>query len=344
VKRFARSSAFAVAVAATAASGCIAGGLPAAGKGSVKEARPTTFFPVAYNGEQAPAEGRSTAAADAPAPVGAASSEDPLAGLSGRQRVGSPQNTAFALVVGIERYRDIAAAPGAKVDAESMARVFAKTLGVPLANQRTLVDDHATRSDILQALDWLVASVPSGGRAYFYFSGHGTPGVKDASARLVPYEASDTGLEAVGIPLSDVMQKLAATKGKDALAIVDSCFSGAGGRSVLPKGARPLVRVKDPTPARKSGVALFAAASGSEISGPTKAGDRGLFTYYLVDGLAFDPAADADGDGQITLSELTNFVRPRVERDARKDGREQRPTVSSGGSVDPQTMAVVWGL
>ena len=43
-------------------------------------------------------------------------------------------------------------------------------------------------------------------------------------------------------PLAQVLKQLSETPAKQVLALVDTCFSGAGGRSVLPAGARPLVR------------------------------------------------------------------------------------------------------
>ena len=55
----------------------------------------------------------------------------------------------------------------------------------------------------------------------------------------------------------------------------DSCFSGAGGRSVLPAGARPLVRVKETTAPAGGHVAVFSASDGTEISGPSADGTQG---------------------------------------------------------------------
>jgi hypothetical protein len=126
------------------------------------------------------------------------------------------------------------------------------------------------------------------------------------------------------------------------LAIVDSCFSGAGGRSVLPPGARPLVRLKEEVaPAQ---LALFSASSGTEISGPVPGGGGGLFTKYLLDGLG-SVAAEIIGDGQVSLAELSEWVSPRVAREAKKDNRDQNPGLTLGkglGSAD--AFIVAWGL
>jgi hypothetical protein len=339
-----------VSLAAAAASamtiaGCVAS-LPNAGSGSsTLEAVPTRAFPVAWNGTSGDArqlaKGGSDPAGAGPAPAAGPGGDAPLVGKLAIKQ-GAPQRSSYAVIIGIEHYRDIPAAPGAATDAQWMEQTLLQGLQIPKENERFLVDAHATHSDIEQALDWLVAAVPAGGRAYFYFSGHGTPAVKDSSAMLVPYEATDTGLASVGIPVSHVLQRLSETKGHESLAILDSCFSGAGGRSVLPKGARPLIRVKDTAPASKSAVALFSAAGASEISGPTKDGHQGLFTSNVATGLG-GGEADLDGDGQITLAELQQYVTPRVSRAAKEEGRDQHPSLSTG-AVDPKSMAIVWGI
>jgi hypothetical protein len=334
----------ALAAAIVILSGCVVG-LPKAGSGSTTiEAVPTRAFPVAWNGTsgstaQLAQSGDDPGAGNTP-PPGPGADASPMDKLAIKQ--GAPQRTSYAVIIGIEHYRDIPAAPGAAADAQSIEQTLLQGMQIPKENERTLVDAHATHSDIEQALDWLVAAVPAGGRAYFYFSGHGTPAVKDASAMLVPYEATDTGLATVGIPVSHILQRLSETKGHESLAVLDSCFSGAGGRSVLPKGARPLIRVKDTTPIAKSAVALFSAAGGNEISGPTKDGRQGLFTHNVAMGLG-SGEADLDGDGQITLAELQQYVSPRVAREAKEEGRDQHPSLSTG-ALDPKNVALVWGI
>ena len=58
------------------------------------------------------------------------------------------------------------------------------------------------------------------------------------------------------------------------IASFDPAFIGAGGRSVLAPGTRPLVRVEDVKPQTR--VAMLSASSGAEISGPAADGSGGL--------------------------------------------------------------------
>jgi hypothetical protein len=254
---------------------------------------------------------------------------------------GAPQPNAYALVVGIEKYRDVPPPTGARADAEQFARLAVRTLGVPEDHVRLLLDGHATRGDLEKALAWLELNVPVGGRVYFFYSGHGAPDATSGSAYVLPYDGDPSALEQTALPLSKLTERLAKTKASESLAFVDACFSGAGGRSVLPKGARPLVRVQAPAVAR--GVALLSSAGSSEISSATPDGKNGLFTKYLLEALG-GAGGDVDGDYQISLEELRGFVEPRVAREARLQNRVQTPTLSVPGGTEARSLIVAFGV
>ncbi len=272
---------------------------------------------------------------DAPAPKTAAKKASDDDGERPAPRAaalaGAAQPKAYALVIGIEKYRDVPPPTGARGDAEKFAHLAHSALGVPEENIRTAYDDRATKGDIEKQLRWLKANVEDGGRIYFYFSGHGAPDATNGTPYLLPYDGDPKFIEQTAIQLSNVLASLSATKAGDVLAILDSCFSGAGGRSVLPPGARPLVRMKEtPVPAGAR-LAVLSASGGGEISGPVPNGTGGLFTKHVADGLAGQ--ADGDGDGKLSLKELYDFVKPRVAKEARRDNREQTPTLTTGRNV-----------
>jgi hypothetical protein len=253
----------------------------------------------------------------------------------------TPQPASYAFIVGIERYRDIPAATGAGADADGYAQLARQTLGLRDDHVRLAVGDHATRTDILEGLEWLKSSVPPGGRAYFFFSGHGAPS-PDSSTYLLPYDGNPKDVRRSAIAMGDVMAALGETQAREVLAVVDACFSGAGGRSVLPPGARPLMLVKDAQPTAK--VALFTASQGDEISGAAADGRTGAFTKYVLQGLG-QGRADANGDGQISLAELDGWVAPRVAREAQRDKREQHPKLIVGSGLgDASNLVLEYGL
>ena len=177
---------------------------------------------------------------------------------------------------------------------------------------------------------------------YYSTWGHGAPDATNGTPYLLPYDGDPKTVGATAIPLAQAIKGLSESRAKEVIAFVDSCFSGAGGRSVLPPGARPLVRVREAQPTAQ--VALLTASAGNEISGPAPGENIGLFTKYLTDGVGRG-AADADGDGQVSLQELLDYVKPRVARDAKKDHRDQTPQLVRGsGFADPRRVSVAWGF
>lgn len=177
---------------------------------------------------------------------------------------------------------------------------------------------------------------------YFYFAGHGAPDPSSATPYLLPSDGDPKYLKVSGLALKDVLSQLGQSNAREVLAVVDACFSGRGGRSLLPEGARPLVRVGET--AAPGHTALLSASGGDETSGTTAQGDGELFTRYLVQGLG-NGEADIDGAGQVSLTELANWVRPRVSREAKKSNRDQNPTLIVGSQHgSPDSLIVEWGL
>jgi hypothetical protein len=254
---------------------------------------------------------------------------------------GGAQNNAFAFIVGVTNYRDVPRADGAKQDAERFAALSRTTLGIPEDHIRVAYDDRATRSDLEKHLAWLKQNVPAGGRIYFAFSGHGAPNPSSGTPYLLPFDGDPRDLDRTAIALTAIVDALADTQAADVLLLLDSCFSGAGGRSVLAAGRRPLVAVKSVE--AKARVAVFSAATDAEISGAAPNGAGGLFSSVLAQAIGHGDA-DVNGDGDISLDELATWVTPRVTRQARKDSREQTPHLILGSDLQAAKFVVVRGL
>lgn len=255
-----------------------------------------------------------------------------------------PQSSAYALVIGIEQYRDLPSPTGAAADAERMTALLTTSLGLPDDHVRTLVDDRATRTDLEGALEWVSQSVPDGGRIYFYYAGHGTPHPKKGTSLVLPYEASQSNLTGSGLSLDRILSILEKSGAKSIIAFVDACFSGEGSRSVTAEGQRPTVPVELVAETQKRRSVVYAASKSDQISGPNADKTGGLFTAHLVRALGTGEA-DIDGNGQITIAELDTFVTPRVAREAEKLSRQQQPDLKLGPGVDdPESLSVTWGL
>ena len=252
-------------------------------------------------------------------------------------------SNAWAVVIGIERYREeLPIATHAEADARVFAAYAEKTLGVPPAHIKLILGDRAGRADIASVLkEWLPRNATQeGGKVYVFFSGHGAPDVETGDAFLVPWDGDPSYLKTRGYPVSTLYDDLRLLRGQRIVVFLDACFSGAGGRSVLAQGTRPLVPVKDPNAG--AGVISFAAASGSQTTGAARQGRHGLFTYHLLAGLGGQ--ADRDNDKNVSLAELVQHVAAQVQEDARLDNREQDPKLSAPVGLDATRFEIVTGL
>jgi len=236
----------------------------------------------------------------------------------------------YALVVGIEGYRSIPKADYGENDAK-LVKTYVESLGVPPANVILLTGADASRADISKYLEeWLPGVVKPDSRVYFYYSGHGAPDPATGAAYLMPYDGDPRFLKSTAFPLTKIYADLSALPSKESVVMLDSCFSGAGGRSVLAPGVRPLVAVEDSTAAPER-TAVLSASGAREIAGGLDLRKHGLFTYFLLRGLSGE--ADADRDGHVTLGELNGYLRAKVSETARRDNRDQNPRLLGDASL-----------
>jgi hypothetical protein len=231
-----------------------------------------------------------------------------------------------AVVVGIEHYRQkLPAADYAVNDARVMAGYLTAVLGYPEENIAMLLNDKAARTDLEKYFEgWLPNRVEKGDSVFVYFSGHGAPNPKTGKAFIVPYDGDPAFMDQTGYPLDRLYDRLAKLPAKEIVVVLDSCFSGGGSRSVIAKGMRPM-RLSIENPVLAGGkTAVIAASSGDQVSSTYDAKKHGLLTYFLLKGLRGE--ADRDQSGNIELKELFDYVKPQVERTARREyNNEQSP-------------------
>jgi hypothetical protein len=233
----------------------------------------------------------------------------------------------FALIVGIENYQSLPPADYAENDAASV-KEYVQGLGVPEENVIFLTGAKATRTGIAKYLEeWLPRNATPDSRVYFYYSGHGAPDPSTGASYLIPWDGDPSFLQSSAYPVPRLYEKLQALKAKQIIVALDSCFSGAGGRSVIAKGARPLVNVVTAAVPAGSKLSVMTAASADEITGSLDEKGHGVFTYYFLKGL--NGEADPDHDGHVTLDKLQAYVQKAVQRAARRDNREQTPQLQS---------------
>jgi hypothetical protein len=245
----------------------------------------------------------------------------------------NPDN--FALVIGVDKYLDLPQAMYAERDAEAVKKHLI-ALGYPSRNVILLSGEKASRSSVEKFLEtWLPRNINENSRVVFYFSGHGAPDTKTGQAYLVPWDGDVNFLENTAYPVKRLYDKLNALKAKEVVVVLDSCFSGAGGRSVLAKGTRPLVIQVNDRSINLGKVISFSAAAGNEITGAIDEQGHGAFTYYFLKGLS---GAAKDASGQVTAGSLYAYLVPKVQDTARRQNRDQTPQLMSQKNTQTQIL------
>jgi ankyrin repeat protein len=283
--------------------------------------------------EQAVAQQQTAAkgpASSLPIPQPALRRSDVDGPISGKAR---PRPNAYALVVGVETYRnDLPKADYAAQDAKIMGEYLTNVMGYQAQNVAALLNERAAKADIEKYIEhWLPNHVEPDAAVFVYFSGHGAPNPKTGEAYLVPYDGDPAFMEATGYPLTRLYEHLNKLPAREVLVVLDSCFSGAGGRSVIAKGLWPIVtEVENPVLAKGKAVVL-AASAGPQVSSTYEEKGHGLLTYFFLKGLQGE--GDTNKDGTIELTELFYYLKPQVERVARRDFNNEQTPQLLGSSV-----------
>ncbi|MDD5712811.1 MAG: caspase family protein, partial [Smithellaceae bacterium] len=237
-----------------------------------------------------------------------------------------PNNNAYAIVIGIESYRQkLPKADFAKSDAKLVSEYLTKVMGYSEENVVVMTDEHASKSDFEKYFErWLLNNAEKDSTVFVYYSGHGAPDPKTGWAYLVPYDGDPSFIAETGYSLKRMYDALGKIQAKEIIVALDSCFSGAGGRSVIAKGMRPLVmNLQSDLPLSRNMVVL-SASSGEQVSSTYDEKGHGLFTYFMLKGIKNEDIVKSDGS--LKMEDLFGYIKPQVERIARKQfNNEQTP-------------------
>lgn len=232
----------------------------------------------------------------------------------------------YVLTVAVNKYRDKDLWLNYCVtDADSIEESFKKQQSGLYQNVcvYSLKDSEVTKEGLEQKFKELSSIVTADDVFVFFVSGHGTA-YDDGDYYFIPVNfryTNKTYIPLKAISKSDLTKNLSLIKAGKTLMMLDTCNSGAffadsNKRGMGDKGIFERL-------SKATGHAILAAASDSQSAMEGYNG-HGVFTYVLLDGLA--GKADSDGDGFVTLTELSSYVENQVpELSYEKWGYEQVP-------------------
>lgn len=176
-----------------------------------------------------------------------------------------------ALVVGINYYQKIGNLHGCVSDAYSVSQVLMRHMDGQLnfdVKQVTAVDNASAVSRKQLKDDIAALFADDSEVALLYFAGHGH--VEDAGGYLVTSECEDGD---VGLPLDEVLNFANASRAKNKILILDSCYSGSIG---TPKSLGDMALLSE-------GMTILTASSKDQYA--QEVNGSGVFTSLLVDAL-----------------------------------------------------------
>jgi len=212
----------------------------------------------------------------------------------------------WAVIVGVGRYTAMPSLKFTDDDAYRFYSFLKSPEGGALPDNQIsiLVDEAATRENILKAMRVNFLKADANDVVLLYFSGHGL----DGCFLPVDYDGFNNKLRH-----EEVKQIFKQSKAKHKLCIADACHSGSLRYDGLAaKGPNPVTldRYYRAFEETDGGIALLMSSKAEELSLEDHGLRQGVFTYYILKGLK--GAADTNNDYIVSIKELYNYVFGRV--------------------------------
>lgn len=254
----------------------------------------------------------------------------------------APEDPAsIAVIIGNGAYENLPAAETARNDAGAMYFFLTEHLGF---RQDRIIDlRNAKRADFERVfgpvpgsdgeLKRLVEAQPNA-KVIVYYSGHGATNASHSETYLLPVDAEPYREERGGYPLSTLYANLAALKAQSALVLLESSYGRDHGAYVLPPNLPETTSSALPQQPLSTVTVLASADRGQRALIDTSY-DIGLFTRYLIEGLAgsADLYPVGNGDGRVDGAEIYAYTAAMVRLAARKTfGLLQEPVYSSAAT------------
>ncbi len=223
-----------------------------------------------------------------------------------------PQVKVWAVVAGVASYTHMPTLRYTDDDAYQFYAFLKSPEGGALPDNQVqvLVDDNATRDNLLEAMRSVFLQADENDVVLFYFSGHGIEGA------FVPVDFDGYSHRLEHTEIRHILEQ---SRARQKLVLGDACHSGSliGGQF-----APDMLAAKEPSIGDmlskyykafedcEGGMALFMSSKGQEVSLEDTGLRSGVFSHFLIKGLKGE--ADADADKIVNISELFGYVKKKV--------------------------------
>lgn len=218
-------------------------------------------------------------------------------------------------------------------DAKAMESVLTdpSLCGYVSENVQTLLDERATRSNIVNGLEQLVRSAKPTDTVIVFFSGHGAQrGGPGGDTYLCPVDFDSSDPQRTGLESSEFSDLIKRIPGERVVVAIDACHAEStlflkdeqAEKSLL---FRPRSAEFEKL-AEGKGRVFVTSCREDETSRTLIAKGHSLFTYYLLEGLR--GAAFDRNDGLIRVLDLFHYVSEEVPRQV-SNGHTQHPVMKA---------------
>jgi hypothetical protein len=246
----------------------------------------------------------------------------------------NPNAKVWAVIVGIAAYEHIQQLTYTKDDAYRMYAFYKSPEGGSLPDRQItlLIDEDATRKNIMKAIQNTYSQAGKDDIVIFYFSGHGAEGA------FITSEFDNVDFEDYkGLLLHEELQAVfKQSPAKYKYLIADACHAGSLTESASePTETRSRGTYYQAFEQSKGGFVLLLSCMGDEVSLETRGVRQGVFSHYLLRGLKGE--SDSNNDKIVSVIELFDYVDANVKNLTRG---KQNPVIS-GNYDEALPIAVV---
>jgi hypothetical protein len=238
----------------------------------------------------------------------------------------------WVVVVGIADYQRIGKLNYTDDDAYRMYAYYKSPEGGGLPDNqiRVLIDEDATRNNVMRAMQDIYSQAGSSDAIVFYFSGHGA---RDA---FVLWEYNGPTPNRRGLLLHEELHTLfEQSPAKYKYIIADACHSGSSGQQGVKSASATEQHFYQTFEQSQGGFVMLLSSMSNEYSLETSGIRQGVFTHFLIRGLKGE--ADTNKDRIVSVVELFDYVESNVSTYTK---RRQNPVLSGDYTANPPIAVV----
>lgn len=220
----------------------------------------------------------------------------------------------FALLIGVSESseEDLPKLPSAIEDIKAMQAVLQDP---KLGNFDSVkVLPNPTRQEMEEEIETLFANRKKEDLVLLYFSGHGITDENGKLYLVTPQTRKERGnlIKATAVAATVLHDNMGNSRSKYQVLILDSCFSGAIAEGLTGKSAGSKVDIQRELGGE--GRAILTSSNAVQESFHIQGYDLSVYTHYLIDGIQTG-AANQDGDDYISVDELHEYVKKKLEQE-----------------------------